>query len=60
MLFSRSLQVEAKTVDEECVDGGRSVSPREASQRVSNSLFLQRFLSAGSRKNVRTLTMSFV
>uniref|UniRef100_A0AAQ4QB40 Si:dkey-25g12.4 n=1 Tax=Gasterosteus aculeatus aculeatus TaxID=481459 RepID=A0AAQ4QB40_GASAC len=44
-------QVEAKTVDEECVDGGRSASPREASQRVSNSLFLQRFLSAGSRKN---------
>ncbi|KAL6105577.1 uncharacterized protein ACO6RY_07075 [Pungitius sinensis] len=43
-------QVEAKMVDEECVDGSRSASPCEDSRRGSNSLFLQRVLSAGSRK----------
>ncbi|KAM8917442.1 doublecortin domain-containing protein 2 isoform 1-T3 [Spinachia spinachia] len=44
-------QVEANMVDEECAVGSRSASPREASQHGSNGLFLQRFLSPGSRKN---------
>ncbi|XP_068582548.1 doublecortin domain-containing protein 2 [Cebidichthys violaceus] len=40
-------QVEAKVVDEECVDG----SPCKASLHDSTGLFLQRPLSAGSRKH---------
>ncbi|XP_054470542.1 doublecortin domain-containing protein 2 [Anoplopoma fimbria] len=44
-------QVEAKIVDDEYVDGRCSASPSKASIHDSNSLFLQRSLPAGSRKN---------
>ncbi|XP_075964617.1 doublecortin domain-containing protein 2C [Anarhichas minor] len=44
-------QVEAKLVDEEYVDGSCSANPCKASLHDSNGLFLQRSLSAGSRKH---------
>ncbi|XP_049918802.1 doublecortin domain-containing protein 2 isoform X1 [Epinephelus moara] len=44
-------QVEAKIVDEEYKDGSCSASPCKASLHDSDSLCLQRSLSAGSRKD---------
>uniref|UniRef100_A0A8D0D1B3 Si:dkey-25g12.4 n=1 Tax=Sander lucioperca TaxID=283035 RepID=A0A8D0D1B3_SANLU len=59
ILFSPSLQVEAKIVDEEYENGSCSASPCKASLHDSDNLRLQRSLSAGSRKDVSTL-MSFM
>ena len=56
ILFSPSVQVEAKIVDEEYEDGRCSARPCKASLRDSDSpvLCVQRSLSAGSRKDVST------